>query len=117
MIEPGVAMYWFGADLYYANVNHFVEQANLLVSQPPAPLHWLVVDASAITDLDFTAAQALIELRKDLSQKDVALALARVNANLKAKLDRQGVTPVIGSEHIFSSRKHCLKACRGLATR
>jgi len=31
MIEPGVVMYWFGADLYYANVTLFVEQVRELV--------------------------------------------------------------------------------------
>ena len=59
MLEPGLLMYWFGADLYYANVNHFVEEAHRLVSQAPAPVRWLAVDAGAITDIDFTASRAL----------------------------------------------------------
>jgi sulfate permease, SulP family len=112
MIQPGLVIYWFGADLYYANANHFVEQAHLLVRQAPSPVHWLVVDAGAITGIDFSAARALIELQQDLAKKGVVLALARVNASLKADLDRQEVTPQIGPQLIFTSRKQSLEAYR-----
>ena len=47
MLEPGLLMYWFGADLYYANANHFVEEAHRLVSQASTPVRWLAVDAGA----------------------------------------------------------------------
>jgi MFS superfamily sulfate permease-like transporter len=108
MIEPGLVMYWFGADLYYANANYFVEQTHLLVNESPTPVRWLVVDAGAITNIDFSAARALIDLQQDLSGKGVVLALARVNTSLRADLDRQEVTGVIGADRLFSSRKHCL---------
>ena len=29
LAEPGVVIYWFGADLYYANANYFAERAEL----------------------------------------------------------------------------------------
>jgi MFS superfamily sulfate permease-like transporter len=110
MIEPGVVLYWFGADLYYANVNHFVEQAHLLVNEAPSPVRWLVVDAGAITGIDFSAGRALVELQQDLAKHGVVLALARVSPSLRADLDRQELTAAIGADHIFSSRKHCLAA-------
>jgi sulfate permease, SulP family len=110
MIEPGVVMYWFGADLYYANANHFVEQANSLVKEAASPVRWLVVDAGAITGIDFSAGRALLELHQDLAKQGVGVALARVSTSLRADLDRQELTAVIGADHIFSSRKHCLAA-------
>ncbi len=112
MLEPGLVMYWCGADLYYANANHFVEEAHRLVSQASAPVRWLAVDAGAITDIDFTAARALIDLQQDLARKGVVLALARVNRSLKEELDRQGVTGASGEERIFASRKKCLATFR-----
>jgi len=114
MIEPGVVLYWFGADLYYANINHFVEQVQQLVHEASEPVRWLVVDAEAITGVDFTAGRALIALQKDLAQKGILLAFARVNNGLRADLDLQEVTPAIGVERIFNSRKHCLAAYRGI---
>jgi high affinity sulfate transporter 1 len=112
MIEPGVVLYWFGADLYYANIKHFVEQAQRLVHESSDPVHWLVVDAEAITGVDFSAGRALIELQRDLARKGVVLAFARVSDGLRADLDSQEVTRVIGVERIFASRKHCLAAYR-----
>jgi MFS superfamily sulfate permease-like transporter len=112
MIEPGLVLYWFGADLYYANVKHLVGEAQRLVHESSTPVRWLVVDAEAITGADFSAARALIELQGDLARKGVVLALARVNAQLRADLDSQEVTRAIGVERLFSSRKHCLAAYR-----
>jgi len=113
MIEPGVVMYWFGADLYYANAAHFVEQAHLLVKQATSPVRWLVVDTGAITGIDFSAGRALVELQQDLAKQGVVLALARVSSSLRADLDRQELTATIGANRIFSSRKHCLAAAHG----
>jgi MFS superfamily sulfate permease-like transporter len=109
MLEPGLLMYWFGADLYYANANHFVEEAHRLVSQASSPVRWFAVDAGAITDIDFTAARALIDLQQDLARKGVVLALARVSNGLRADLDRQEITSMIGAERIFNSRTHCVE--------
>jgi len=112
MIEPGVVMYWFGADLYYANANHFVEQARKLVKEAASPVRWLVVDAGAIAEIDFSAGRALMELKQDLTKGGVVLALVRVSSSLRADLDRHGLTAAIGVNRIFSSRKHCLAAAQ-----
>ncbi len=112
MIEPGLVMFWFGADLYYANIYHFVEQATLLVNESPAPVRWLVVDAGAITSMDFSSARALLELHRTLGDRQVVLAFTRVTNSFAADLERQGLTKVVGPNHIFISRRHCLKAYR-----
>ena len=59
MIEPGLVIYWFGADLYYANANYCSEQARMLVSRSPTPVRWLVLDTGAIADIDYTAGNML----------------------------------------------------------
>ncbi len=112
MMEPGLVMYWFGSDLYYANAGHFAEQLRKLVTESPSPVRWLVVDASAITDLDYSAGRTLKELQQDLKKKDVVLALTRVGASLKEELDQQELTEVIGAKRIFTSRKKCLETFR-----
>jgi high affinity sulfate transporter 1 len=114
MIEPGLVLYWFGADLYYANIKHFVEEAQQLIHESSAPVRWLVVDAEAITGIDFSAGHALIDLQGELARKGVVLALTRVDDELCADLDSQGVTRAIGVERIFSSRKRCLAAYRAM---
>jgi len=67
MVEPGVVVYWFGADLYYANVSHFAEQARTLAAHGQGSVRWLVVDAGAITSVDCSADSALGELQQELA--------------------------------------------------
>ena len=110
MTEPGLVMYWFGADLYYANANLFTEQARLLAAAGPPKVRWLVVDSGAITGLDYSAATALKQLQKDLAKQEVVLAFTRVNDAFREDLDRMELTAAIGTEHIFRSRKTCIAA-------
>lgn len=110
MIQPGLVMYWFGSDLYYANANHFVAEVRDLVHESPTPVRLLVVDASAITDLDFSAGRAVQDLQQDLARQGVVLAFVRISSDLQASLERQNLTAAIGMERIFSSRRLCLDA-------
>ena len=110
MIEPGLVMYWFGADLYYANAYYFAEQARYLVAHSPSPVRWLVVDAGAISDIDCSAGKMLKELQCEFAGRGVAFVLTRVSDSLRADLDRQQLTGAIGVDRIFGSRRDCLAA-------
>jgi MFS superfamily sulfate permease-like transporter len=116
MLEPGLVMFWFGADLFYANAASFTAKARQLVEESPSPVRWLIIDASAITGIDFSGASALAELQQDLAKNSVVLALARFQpiAGEKAEepLERLGLIKLIGPDRIFSSRSACLEAYR-----
>lgn len=112
MAEPGMAMFWFGADLFYANAAFFAEQARKLVDQSPSPVRWLVIDATAITGLDFTAGRALAELQQDLAKAGIVLALVVVQVRHYGDLERMGLINLIGANRIFESRQDCLAAYR-----
>jgi MFS superfamily sulfate permease-like transporter len=110
--EPGLIVYWFGADLFYANAGRFTEEARKLVTESPFQVHWLAVEAGAITDIDYSAGEALKELHDDLATLGVVLALARVTDQLHKDLDRLGLVDIIGRNRIFDSRGACLEAYR-----
>ena len=116
MLEPGLVMFWFGADLFYANAALFTAKARQLVEESPSPVRWLAIDAGAITGIDFSGASALAELQQDLAKNGVVLALARFNviAGEKAEvpLKRLGLIKSIGRDRIFSSRSACVEAYR-----
>ena len=117
MIEPGLVMYWFGAELFYANAGHFVAEARRLVDESPQPVRWLVIEASAITAIDFSAGRALLGLQRDLAREGVVLAVARVSAGLRKDLDILELTHAIGADHLFESRRDCLAAYLATQTR
>lgn len=110
--EPGLLVYWFGANLYYANAGHFADQARALVRDVTGPVHWLVIDARAITGMDYSAGGVLLELQEDLAQQGISLGLAHVSSDLRTDLDRLGLTAVMGEGRYFTKLSHCLNAFR-----
>jgi MFS superfamily sulfate permease-like transporter len=110
MVTPGLLVYWFGSDLFYANVDRFVAQVHKLVVESPGPVRWLVVDAGAITSIDYTAGGTLKELVKDLAHHGAALVFTHISQSLKTDLDRQGLTEAIGTDLQFETLRECLAA-------
>ncbi len=106
--SPGLIVYRFGADLFYANDHFFVDDIRRLIKRAPHPVRWLVVDAAAITDLDYSAARTLAEFCEGLQQKSVTVIFARVNPYLRSDMDRHGITAVIGHEHLFETLHQAL---------
>jgi sulfate permease, SulP family len=98
--EPGLLVYHFGADLFYANENRFTDEVRNLITHAPSPVRWLVVDAGAITAIDFSAARAVHDLFDELRTSGVELAFARVSFYLRADMDRHCITEVIGATRV-----------------
>ncbi len=101
--QPGLLVYHFGADLFYANENRFADELRNLISHAPSPVRWLVVDAGAITAIDYSAARAVHDLCNDLAVAGVAIVFARVSSFLRADMDRHGISAVIGAKRIFAT--------------
>jgi high affinity sulfate transporter 1 len=100
---PGLIVYRFGADLFYANQNLFADEVQALVEQAPTPLQWFIVDAGAITDVDYSAAHSLRDLLDELARRGVKMVFGRVNYYLRADMDRHGITAVLGPSRIFAT--------------
>ena len=100
---PGLIVYRFGADLFYANVNHFVDEVHALVQRAPQPIRWLIFDCGAITDIDYSAAQSVRDLLSDLALQKVTVVFGRVSLFLRSDMDRHGITPVVGTARIFAT--------------
>jgi len=113
--EPGLVIYRFGAALFYANAGMFADEIRALAGPALSPLRWLLVDAGAITKIDYTAAQVVHELQQDLSGRGVALAFAHVEPELKADLDRHHLTEVIGPQRTFDTLREALAAYRAIS--
>ena len=57
---------------------------------------WICVDAEAIGDIDYSAAQTLRETHEQLAARGVRLVLAEVNPEVRAEMDRFGLTEAFG---------------------
>ncbi len=111
--EPGIVIYRFGAALFYANAGFFASQVRSLVypsSAGSTRIRWLIVDAGAITHVDYTAAHMLIGLDKELKTMGVQLILAHVQSDLRPDLDRHYITQTLGADHLFDTLREALAA-------
>lgn len=113
--EPGLVIYHFAADLFYANANRFADEVRALVAGAPVPLRWIVIEAGAITDIDYSAARATRELLDELARKGVGVAFARVSPYLRADMDRHCITGAIGTAWIFATLHEAVAAVRHAA--
>ena len=111
--EPGLIVYRFGADLFYANDHRFTDDVRALVAQAPTPVRWFVVDAEAITDLDYSAARSIHELLDDLARQKVGMMFAGVSPYLRSDMDRHGVTAALGETRVFTTLHEAIAAARG----
>jgi SulP family sulfate permease len=110
--EPGVVVYRFGATLFYANAGFFAEQVRRLCEPASPRVEWVIVDAGAITHVDYSAARMLISLHKDLEKEGVKMVLAHVESDLQPDLDRHHVTEAIGHEYIFDTLHDAMASFR-----
>jgi MFS superfamily sulfate permease-like transporter len=99
--KPGLVIYSFGAPLFYANASLFAKEIRGLVGPTPSSVRWLVIDAEAITNVDYTAARVVRELHQELADRGVVLVFARAPASLRADLDRHHLSELIGRAQLF----------------
>lgn len=105
---PGLIVYRFGSDLFYANEHLFTDEVRRLIDTAPTPVRWFIVDASAITDLDYSAGRSVNTLCKELAARGIKVVFSRVSQYLRADMDRHGVTSVIGTNSIYSTLHEAL---------
>jgi MFS superfamily sulfate permease-like transporter len=110
--EPGLVVYRFCADLFYANDRRFTDEVRTLVEHAPTPVRWFIVEADAITDIDYSAAQSVRELLDDLTHQKVGMMFARVSPYLRSDMDRHGITAAMGEARIFTTLHDAIAAAR-----
>jgi len=111
--EPGLIVYRFGADLFFANADRFADEVRALIDRAPHLVRWLVIDASAITAIDYSAARAVRPLFDELNQRGVDVVLARVNRFLRADLERHNVAQSLRTGRIFATLHEALAVAEG----
>jgi MFS superfamily sulfate permease-like transporter len=111
-IEPGIVIYWFGAELFYANSNHFSDEIRWIINQTKPNLAWLVVDTGGVGSIDYSAGRTLKELHDDLKDMNIVLALTRVDDDFRTDLRQLGLLELIGPEKMFYTRTACLEHYR-----
>ena len=110
--RPGLIVFRYDADLFYANANRFTDHVQAVVEKAPDPVRWLVLDCSVISDIDYSAAQSLARLRDYLHARQAALVVAGADDAILAALRTYGLLDTIRPEHVVPTVLAAMAAFR-----
>ena len=110
--EPGLVVFRYDAQLFYANANAFVDSIQRVVEGAPDPVRWLVLDASTLTDVDYSAGLAFGGLLDYLDHRAVTFALAEADSQLLDTLDAYDLRDRVPDDRVFGSLQDAVVAFR-----
>ncbi|MCH5377488.1 MAG: STAS domain-containing protein, partial [Planctomycetes bacterium] len=82
---PGLIIYRFTHSMYYANSQQLAEEVSRLIDTADPPLRWFCIDASAVDDIDYTAAETLRTILSTFRIRGIRLAMSQVLDEVKAE--------------------------------
>ena len=107
----GVIVIAFQAPLLFANAQTFKHGMIDMIDACDDPPVLVVLEASGIADIDFTAAQALTEVIRHCRAAHIRFAIARLESmRAQNALDRFGVLAELGPDYLFHSVDEAVKA-------
>ncbi|MEU0397060.1 sulfate permease [Streptomyces sp. NPDC006208] len=98
---PGLLVYRYDSPLFFANAEDFRRRALAAVAEQEGPVNWFVLNTEANVEVDITALDAVDSLRRELAERGIVFALARVKQDLLDDLSAYGLTESVGPDLIF----------------
>ena len=100
-LVEGLVVYRYDSPLFFANAEDFRRRATAAVDDAPWPVRWFLLNMEANTEVDLTGMDALEELRAELVERGIVVALARVKQELHDDLEEVGLAGRIGEDRIY----------------
>jgi len=107
---PGLLAYRFTHGMYYANAEQLSEEVTWLAKEAKPPLVWFCIDASAVDDIDYTAAATLRSLYAMLQEQGIRLIFYAVPGEVYAQLERSGITGLVGQDAFYATLGAVIRA-------
>lgn len=110
----GVCVVAFQGPLSFLNADSFQRGILRAVAGDRPPPTLLVLEASSIAEIDYTAAQAFAELIRRFQGDGVTVAVARLESlRARAAFERFGLVALLGADHFFHSVDQAVHHCCG----
>jgi sulfate permease, SulP family len=98
---PGLVILRIDASLYFANVVFLKEKIHEICARNEDDLKAIILDASAVNDLDSSADTALHQLSDEFKKKGITFYIAGVKAPVREVMKRSGLYSTLGGDHFF----------------
>ncbi len=107
---PGLAIYRFAHDMYYANADTLSSEVLDIVKTADPKLRWFCIDLTSVTDVDYTAAATLAHLVNELNEEGVRLVFSHATDGVRHGLDVSGITNLVGDDAYFPTTGSVIRA-------
>ena len=112
--EPSVIVAGFQAPLSFLNAYNFRRDIMAALQASPQKVRLLVLEATGIVEIDFTAAQILTEIIHQCHADGIDFAIARLESQrAQAAIARFGIEALLGTDHQFHSVEEAIRARTG----
>jgi sulfate permease, SulP family len=109
--EPNVIVAGFQAPLSFLNAYHFRRDIIGLLQASPQKARLIVLEATGIVEIDFTAAQILSDTIRACRSAGVDFAIARLESiRAQDAIERFGIDELLGTGHLFHSVEEAIQA-------
>lgn len=105
---PGLLMLRTEGRMNFANAANAGEKMQVLVARTQPRV--IVLECSAIPDIEYTALTMLVEAEQKLSARGVSLWLAGVNPDMLKIIERSALGAALGRERMFFNLRQALEA-------
>jgi MFS superfamily sulfate permease-like transporter len=109
----GAAVFAVQGSILFYNADYVRIRLTSVVKELPAETKCLVLDASAISQIDSTGATALEAVADTLAKRNIVFAITDLSEDSRAILERAGVIKAIGAHHLFNGREEALRTLIG----
>jgi SulP family sulfate permease len=114
--ESRVIVAGFQAPLSFLNAYHFRRDLMALLHAAREQPRLIVLEATGIVEIDFTAAQVLSDTINACHAAAIDFAIARLeSARARDAIERAGIEQLLGSNHLFQSVEEAIRVRRDKA--
>ena len=107
---PGLIILRVEGRVFFANAAQIGERATRLITEARAAV--VLIDCSAVIDLEYTALKMLSEAEERLRREGVELWLAALNPSVRAMVNRSPLGQALGGSRMFFDLEHAVEAYR-----
>lgn len=96
-----ILIFRFDSPLYFASAEHFRDTMEELIEIKNDKLKLIILDASAINEIDSTGIHGMKELIKDLKLRRITFYISGAIGPVRDKLKASGIIEIMGEENFF----------------
>jgi MFS superfamily sulfate permease-like transporter len=105
---PGLVIYRFTHSMYYANSQQLSDEISFLIKTADPSLRWVCFEASAVDDVDYTAAEVLRSIFETSKERGIRLVAAGVLNDMTAA-SQYGLQELLGADAFYNTVNDVMK--------